>query len=264
MTWICAASTIFGYGALYSDVQVTFRDGGTRDLLQKAYPLSNFIAAGFAGSVHIGFMLLDSLHRFLHIPQGDLSRVAWDPVWVSRSWAPIAKSVFDQAPPMEKMLGSRVLMLGTSPTENSGLGSKVYFTRFCEPDFHPGIMARPIKFCGIGTGASVSEYKLRMKPLFRLTSNIHKAEIGQPGGWARQLGFSISRELADFPRTGISRHVHIIIVTRGSIIVETNDENIYRGEEPRIEIRMPRVARGYEEFRSLAASCGHDSAGASC
>jgi len=57
MTWAAAASTIFGYGALYSDVQVTFRDGNTKDLLQKAYPVSNFIAAGFAGSVRIGFKL---------------------------------------------------------------------------------------------------------------------------------------------------------------------------------------------------------------
>jgi hypothetical protein len=43
MTWVCAASTIYGYGALYSDVQVTFLDGQTADLVQKAYPLSNFI-----------------------------------------------------------------------------------------------------------------------------------------------------------------------------------------------------------------------------
>jgi hypothetical protein len=62
--------TVFGYGALYSDVQVTFRDGGTKHLLQEAYPLSNFIAAGFAGSVHIGFMLLDSLHRFHGLLRG--------------------------------------------------------------------------------------------------------------------------------------------------------------------------------------------------
>ena len=190
--------------------------------------------------------------------------MAWDPAWVSRNWAPLAKAVFDQATQDEKKLGARILMLGVSPTEASGLGAKVYFTRFSEPDFVPGIMTRPIKLCSIGSGASISEYKLRMKPLFRLTSGIHQAEVGSPGGWARQLGFSISRKLADFPRSGISRHVHIIIVRRGSILVETNDENIYCGDEPRIEIRMPPVARGYQEFRNLAASSGHDAAGAVC
>ena len=64
---------MFGYGALYSDVQVTFPDGSTKDLLQKAYPLSNFIAAGFAGSVRIGFMLLDSLSQFLQLPNSTVS-----------------------------------------------------------------------------------------------------------------------------------------------------------------------------------------------
>ncbi len=85
-----------------------------------------------------------------------------------------------------------------------------------------------------------------------------------PGGWARQLGFVISRALADHPKHGISRHIHILIVRRGSILVETNDENIYPPDGPRIEIRMPEVARGYEQFRAMADSNGHKAAGACC
>lgn len=265
LTWVCAASTFFGYGALYSDVQVTFKDGSTKDILQKAYPISNFIAAGFAGSVHIGFKLLESLSGFLYIPPEERNRAAWEPVWASQKWAPIAKSIFEQAPEAEKKLGSQLLMVAASPTESSGLGAKIYFTRFASPDFNPGLMATPIKLCSIGNGAGVTEYKLRMKPLFRFTSGIHKAEVGEPGGWARQLGFSISRKLEDFPREGISRHIHIIIVMRGKILVENNDENIYPpGDKSRIEIRMPTVARGYEEFRTVAASLGLDAAGAVC
>ena len=70
MTWVVGAPSVFGYGALYSDVQVTFADGNTRDLVQKAYPLSNFIAAGFAGSVRVGFMLLQSRWISLGCPTG--------------------------------------------------------------------------------------------------------------------------------------------------------------------------------------------------
>lgn len=88
MTWVVGVSTIFGYGALYSDIQVTYSGGGSTDVLQKAYPLSNFIAAGFAGSVRIGFMLLQSLSDFLRIPDDALSKLAWDPVWVVHNWAP--------------------------------------------------------------------------------------------------------------------------------------------------------------------------------
>jgi hypothetical protein len=90
VTWVVGASSIFGYGTLYSDVQVTFRDGTTKDLVQKAYPLSNFIAAGFSGSVRLGFMLLQSLADFTQIPEGSGGKLAWDPVVVSRNWAPEA------------------------------------------------------------------------------------------------------------------------------------------------------------------------------
>jgi hypothetical protein len=156
-------------------------------------------------------------------------------------------------------------MVGVSPHVNRGLGAKVYFARFAAPDFQPCIMNRAIKVCSIGKGAQVREYKHRLKPLFRLTSGILKAEVMNPGGWARQLGFSISRTLADYPQVGISPHIHIVIVQRGqSIVVETNDENIYPPDGSRHEFRMPRVAQDYDEFQALAASLGHDAAAASC
>jgi len=264
MTWVLATSTVFGYGALYSDVQVTFRDGSTRDLVQKAYPLGNYIVAGFSGSVRIGFLLLQSLSDALRISDRESASMAWDPFWVSKVWPSIARSVFNSAPQEEKALSSSILMLGVSPTESSGLGARVICTRFASPDFLPGIMARPITLCSIGSGSGVREYKRSIKPLFRLSSGILKAEIGEPGGWARQLGFSISRTLSDHPRNGISRHIHIIIVNRGSIHVETNDENIYSPDGSIVEIRMPKVARGYSEFLSLANASGHAATGAIC
>jgi hypothetical protein len=245
-------------------VQVTLVDGTTKDLLQKAYPISNFIAAGFSGSVRIGFMLIQSLRDFLKLPPEEQDQIAWDPLWVSTNWVPIAKSVFDHAPEVERKLGSKLLMVGVSPDQNSGLGAKVYFTRFSYPDFKPGIMCHPIKLCSIGSGAGIKLYKHRIKPLFRFTSGILKAEVGQQDGWARQLGFSISRTLADHPQPGISRHIHIIIIRRGNILIDTNDENIYSADDSRVEIRMPHVAQGYDEFMALAQSVGHDAACAIC
>jgi hypothetical protein len=243
-------------------VQVTFPDGSTADLIQKAYPLSNFIAAGFAGSVRIGFQLLQSLSDFLRIPQEALETQAWDPKWVSENWAPIAKSVFDGAPAVErKAPGTSILMVGASPTESCGLGAKVYFTRFAAPDFRPCIMRRAIKVCSIGSGAKTREYHQSLKPLFRHTSGILQGEVMNPGGWARGLDFSVSHRLAIYPRHGISRHMHILIVRRGDIVVETNDESIYPPNGSVEEVRMPRVAQGYEEFRTLAKGFGHSATG---
>jgi hypothetical protein len=56
----------------------------------------------------------------------------------------------------------------------------------------------------------------------------------------------------------------MLIVRRGSILVENSDENIYPPDGSCIEIRMPQVARSYEEFLKLAESVGHDAAGAAC
>jgi hypothetical protein len=246
-------------------VQVTFPDRSTADLIQKAYPLSNFIAAGFAGSVQIGFDLLQSLSDFLRMPPGAKDTYAWEPRWVSEKWAPIAKSVFDGALAGEKRIpGTSILMVGASPTEACGLGAKVYFTRFAAPDFRPCIMSRPVKVCSIGTGAKTKEYHRSLKPLFKRTSGILKTEVMNPGGWARTLGFSISRALADHPRRGISRHVHVLIIRRGGIVVETNDEKIYSPDGSREEVRMPRVAQGYDEFKALANYAGYEAAGAMC
>jgi hypothetical protein len=79
MTWVIGASSIFDYGAMMSDVRVTFRDGRERDLVQKAYPVGPYIVAGFAGSVRIGFQMLESLAKFLIVPPNAPQPGAWEP-----------------------------------------------------------------------------------------------------------------------------------------------------------------------------------------
>ena len=76
MTWIVGAAAMAGYAVGISDVRVTFADGRESDCLQKLYPMSRFIAAGFAGSVRIGFAMLDALADLLRdLPGGS----AWHP-----------------------------------------------------------------------------------------------------------------------------------------------------------------------------------------
>lgn len=261
MTWVVAASTIFGYGVLYSDVQVTFGDEVTKDLLQKAYPVGNSIAAGFAGSVKIGCMLIESLIDTL-APQDEPSN--WNLVAATVRWAPIARAIFQSAEEDERALQSRLLLVGASPTESAGLGARVYFVRMVSPEFSPQIMRRPIKVCGIGTGAGITEYKHRIKPLFRLTSGILQAEVGRPGGWGNQLGHSISRAVGQTPRKGISRHLHTIIVGREGFMFGTTDQVDHHRDGTRTEFRMPVVARSYGEFLLLAESVGHEAACARC
>ena len=80
MTWILGAGIPFGYGALVSDVRVTWRNGTTRDVLQKIYPVGSMLMAGFAGSVEMGFCLVGDMARSMRLPEGRM----WDPKGAAR------------------------------------------------------------------------------------------------------------------------------------------------------------------------------------
>jgi len=64
MTWVLGTNTPFGYAVGLSDIRVTVADQQF-DCLQKVYPISRFVAAGFAGSVAIGFEMVSELQRWL-------------------------------------------------------------------------------------------------------------------------------------------------------------------------------------------------------
>src|SRR5262245_39838206 len=114
MTWVIGASSIFGYGAMLSDVRVTFKDGRQLDLVQKSFPVGPYIVAGFAGSVKIGFQMLRSLTKFLIVPPDAPKPGARDPEWVAEHWKAIAAHTFSTADARERALGCQILLVGVS------------------------------------------------------------------------------------------------------------------------------------------------------
>lgn len=253
MTWIIGGSTIFGYGVMLSDIQVTFSNGKTADLVQKAFLISNFLSAGFAGSVKIGFMLLDSLAKLTYMSPEDCQTHAWDPLWIANEWQPLAKKIFDAAPAEERKLGSQFLIVCASPTENASLGSKIYFINLSWPEFKPEIMTDSVKLCSIGSGADVVEYKKALQPLLDFKSGILQAEVGNEGGWAQAFAFSVTRLLNDKPINGISKHLNVHIIRRGSLYEFNNNERIHRKDGLIVDFKMPNVARSYPEFVKMVS-----------
>jgi hypothetical protein len=83
MTWIVGTPYGFGYGIGISDVRVTLGDHSEHDCLQKIYPVGRFIAMGFAGSVRIGFAMIETLRTFLYNEDQSL---AYDPTAVAQWW----------------------------------------------------------------------------------------------------------------------------------------------------------------------------------
>jgi hypothetical protein len=235
------------------------------EVLQKAYPVGNYIAAGFAGSVRIGFELIQSLQTGMAVPEGTGPH-AWDPRVVALHWRTSAQQIFRDAPAEERSLGSQILLVGPSPTEHMGAPEfpRVEIARATSPDFTPRFSRPGLAVRHIGSGGSVSEYKRAVRPLFRLSSGIHQAHIAGIHAWAQQLAFSITITVREYPNHGISDHFHVVAMRLGDMAVFTNDMITHPKDGPPQVLKMPPVARTWQDFESMVSELQSSAAGAAC
>jgi hypothetical protein len=270
MTWVIGASSIFGYGTMMSDVRVTLNDGSERDLVQKACAVGRYIVAGFAGSVQIGFQMLESLTKFL-VPPDAAQPGAWEPEWVAERWKPIASKLFASAPPAEQALRCQILLVGVSHKIDLEAAAnpravqmpRACIIRFSSPDFDFVLQNRRLSIEHIGSGGGVEHYTKTMQKYFELNSESLKAEMGTLGMWPKMLGSNVARLVAERPIGGVSPHVHILVCASGQIFTMTNDETRFPSKEGEpIEFKMPKVARSYQEFRLRCRSTGVAAEGA--
>jgi hypothetical protein len=242
---------------------VQFADGSSAELLQKAYFVGNCIAAGFAGSVRIGFRLIKSLTEGLAPPRG-MEAHPWDLRVVAPQWAPTAKRIFSDAPDEERKLGSQLLLVGASPDPQTGSPfPRIDIARLAAPEFTPRFSSG-LSVRHIGSGAKVAAYRRSLRPLFRLTSRIHRAHLAGVHEWARQLAFSVTVSVRDHPDHGIGDHLHVIGVRLGDMSIYTNDMTTYAADKPPLVLKMPKVAHSWEEFVSMAQAAEAGASGASC
>lgn len=252
---------------MLSDIQVTLADNKTRlDILQKAYPVGNYIVAGFSGSVRIGFDLLLSLKDSLVLPPDMAATGGFHPPDVASAWAPVAKQIFDRASDCEKTLGSRLLFIGVDPVEDDFVPgrAKVYMCRFLSPDFRPGISRRRFSVLSIGSGSRVIAHRHALRALLRPSNNGILQFETRPNGIAFGLSLSVSFMLLDHPQPGISPHAHVCTVTREGFQIETNDRRSYLPDGTTRDFTMPPVAQTWEQFCQMVAQFQHTPVSARC
>jgi hypothetical protein len=264
MTWVVGAASMLGYAVGLSDVCVTFKSsqGDTvKDCLQKIYPVSRFFAVGFAGSVTIGFAMLDALCRWLGPIPDD---TAWLPGELAELFPNVAKVIFAAAPKAERDAQSHLMIIAAHPTEDTLPGhAKCSAYIFRSPDFVPET-ATPGQVVSIGKGGAVGVYKevlasFSADPLSLLRGEEMNQKLG-----SLALEHSITNAVRRQPTTGVSVHFHVCVVRRGEIQLHPNDENTYTPDGRIIEFRMPPVAGSLSEFRSMAAAHGLSAEGAIC
>jgi hypothetical protein len=246
-----------------SDTRVRFVDGTTAELLRKAYVVGNSVAAGFAGSVQIGFQMISSLIDALSVPK-ELSDKPWDLRLVAPQWAPTARRIFRQAPEEEQRLGCQLLLVGASPAEQSGSPfPRVDVARLTAPEFKPRCSSG-LSIRHVGRGGGVAQYRRSMLPLFRLGSSLRQAHVIGLHEWSRQLAFGVTIAARKQLQTTVRDHLHVIGVRLGDLAIYTNDMTTYAGEGPPIVLKMPPVAHSWEQFASLARAANSEPARAVC
>lgn len=261
MTWVIGAASRIGYAVGLSDVCVTFSNGSTRDCLQKIYPVTRFIAVGFAGSVAIGFAMLDGICAWLGpIPEN----TAWIPDEAAQLFPPVAKLIWESADESERVAQSHLIMLGAHPTLDGLPGYAICYAHiFRSPDFAP--IAIPTgQFASIGSGSDVETYKQELYAYSKSSLALLKGEEMN-----RKLGTVFLEQIVTDtvkkqPSVGVSPHFHICRVERGVIQVRPNDHKTYFPDNTTSEFLMPSVAHSYREFKEIVKTLALSAEGAIC
>ncbi len=226
MTWIVGAPTIMGYGFAISDIRVTLGNGQEVDYLQKVYPVGKYLAAGFAGSVRIGFAMIDELRRLSNYTD---ESIACDPEAVASQWPACARAVFDRFPQADKAGGCDLMLICVHPLEHNGNPSwpKCFVMVFKSPDFKvEQVQSNELGSVGSGSGyKSCKEIIDRFSADYTFRDLVMTGEWGNQGGMASMIGINLTATLKEVQPQGVSSHLHYCWVYRGRTIIRTNDNS---------------------------------------
>ena len=216
MTWIVGRATMFGYAAGISDVRVTLGDDSELDCLQKIHPVGKFMALGFAGSVAIGFDMVEHLTELLRRDEPDMT---WDPHEVAEWWPEDAKQVFDKASSICQDQGCHLMLLSAHPTENAGDApwARCYVHRFRAPGF-VAEECQGSEVVSIGSGSGEDPYLQVLRDVGADPTNL-MLEAGGPGGAGSGLAMAVALTVDRNPVPTVSPYVQTCLVRRGAISI---------------------------------------------
>lgn len=259
MTWVIGAPTMFGYSVAMADIQVTltFPNGKKEyiDALQKLFLVGRFVAAGFSGSVEVGYILLDDLIRWAHLPN---DKTAWIPDCLTMKWRRRAKYIFSKLP-KNKQRYTEILLASVYPQRDNGIPGEpqTYYCILRSPNFDVEKI-NPGKIGSIGSGNNVIKYKKSLEKLNTGFNPLMQLEVGTPGGYGQAISMVLSLDVKNYPTPGISPHFHIVIVRRGDgkMLFGTNNHVTHNKDGSKTVFKMPVVASTWREFKQIIKDKG--------
>ncbi len=256
MTWIVGTVPPFGYSILVSDIRVSWTDGIERHCLQKVHKVGEDFLCGFAGSVRIGFVLLDALATQLPRKQQRTPSV------LAHDWIPsLARRVFRAAPEQERKLGSQLIIAAAHPTDNLGDAPwpRTHVWTFSRPDFSRQQCA-PDAAVGSGNGSILSAYTTALREARSNSFFLQLITHGE-SAQAQSLARSMHESVLKKPTAGVSPFFQIGIVTRGRALLGHHSYTRIEKDGTTKSVRVPPVAQTYKAFQdycrtgNLNATC---------
>ena len=263
MTWVMGQPIMFGYAICLADIQVTFGTK-TEDCLQKIYKIDRNLVVGFAGSVNIGFAMLNGLAKLRDSVIKE--NLVFEPDKLAEIWSEKAREIFNSAPEKYKTKGSELLMAGVSYSRDLGIPGfgKPVVVALRYPYFKPELTQMG-EWLSIGKGREVKHYQKILKNLESKEYNeAMQMETAFPGGYGSVLGFTVGDKVRRAPKvSGISKHLHISVINRQGVKLGNTDHwEVGPSDtwETRKEFRMPKVATSWKEFQAFCREHGYNSA----
>lgn len=244
MTWIVGTLTPFGLSIVASDIRVTLADKSEVDCLQKIYPVGGGLLAGFAGSVKIGFSLLQALaceSAKLH------SDKAWNLDVIANTWWPrVARRVYSLESQTERALRSQMIIAGTHPDKNQGSFPQAVMFTFSSPDFRP---MKVTTMASIGCGARAPDCMKVVETAFgKPDPEFLMLHESGPQLVASAVGVTLQETIRQNPTTGISPFFQVGIVSRGFCHF-SQCECFFEGDGTRKN--FPEVAKDFDSLIPL-------------
>ena len=261
MTWIVGRAMPFGFAAAVSDIRVT-TPNGHKDCLQKVYevggqvalfrnePNEPFMAMGFAGSVFIGFRMVNRLRELLAPADSDKAR---DPEAVAKWWPKYAREVFEQEAQLVDDPNCELMLLSVHPTENLGVPNwaKCYVHLFRSPNFEAelaepdGIFPGGSKAVAIGCGNESAPYRA----LLEQATEYNPGSFGPVihGEFTSRLLVGIRITIANDPIPDVSPLLQLCTVNRLHVTVIDANGKRY-GANSFDDFTVPKLATNFDEL----------------
>jgi hypothetical protein len=248
VTWVIGMSGHLLGAVLVADVRVSF-PSGERDMLRKIHPVAPNIALGFAGSVAVGFDMVESLHDYIaSVGVGDCpppGRI------IHRWWRHARRHWRENVTAERQNLGCKLIVAGAYPAKGFKHGNVAY--RLSAPEFTPERIDREPQ--AIGSGNGVAQYRQLLGQSghqWYQQYQKHPQFLQSSAGPLTVFGDILREAIAQTPAKGVSEHLHLCVVRCDDILWDTNDTTLKNGQQ----WKMSKVATDRASYLKLVKQHG--------